>query len=256
MQVKILNQKPQIKSKNPSFKAEIYYLNESPFYNKLASLRGIFEVGNRNNKEWLIEEAALIKPKAFTRIARNCVAFSIINPETKNLNMYHLSPEYQTMSRIELIPYIIFNQAKELKKNSSLKLEGLVTAGDYGRQARKDEAILLNTIIKTFKIISKKLGMDYSVIAGRKNGDTEINIISDAVENSHYINIYPYNMTNHLDIINLYKKRILSLNDNFYISEENITDKLLKNISQKPQRALIKLVNSGNEIFTHSKPFI
>lgn len=189
MQVRSLNQN-NIYQKPLSFNARICYVDKSTFYTMRKGLIGCFEVGDVGNSEWLIEEAAFKRPSAFTLEAYNCVVGSIFNPETQLVNMFHLSPYKKTMSRLNQVIEIIYEQAKSLKDKSEVKLEGLVTGGDGRKVGNNDDRKLLEAIKKAFENISKSQGMNYSVIAGRKNGQSHVNVISDAAKNTHYVYSY------------------------------------------------------------------
>jgi len=189
MQVEKISQS-YIPKKETSFKAKICYVDNKTFQALLKQLPDCFEVGRITNKDWLIDEAAVKKKKAHTLGTYNCVVGSIFNPETKLVNMFHLSPLGKTMSNLGRVCDSIIIQAEELKGNSGAILEGFISGGNAKGLSTSSETTLLDMVLQTFVSISKKVGMDFSVLAGRENGCSSIDIISDAAANAHYINYF------------------------------------------------------------------
>lgn len=224
---------------SPSFKANIYLVAKSAFKDTLEKLPDAFEVGRTNNSDWLISEAAVNKVSAFTQDVYNCVFGSIFNPETRRVNLFHLSPYEKTMSDIQKVMAQVIEQAKELKGSSKCRLEGLLMGGNppkkdgviasimhevrqkagtsvYDKSDRQTywDVELLKSMKKAFSEISEKLGMDYSVIADRKFPCCA-SVISDASKNTHYVyigNAYPP-VRVVSDLKDLYKTRIISPKD-------------------------------------------
>lgn len=188
MQIKNVNQNSSY-PKTPSFGENIIYLaDKSSFWRHVKQFPDSFEVGRISNKIWTLEEAAIKKPFAFTWEASNCVIPSIINSETKLTNLYHISPHEENIRNLGQIRKTLVKQALELKDGSAEKLEGFINAGNSSAMPGSPwNWKLLNTIMDIFKEISETIGMDYSVIAGRKNGSGYSSVISDAKTNTQSV---------------------------------------------------------------------
>lgn len=232
MQIKNLNENYRITSDSPSFKAKIRFVNEKYFNSLRKKLLQPYEVGKITNEDWLIEEAAVKKQSAFTLEACNCVVGSIFNPETKLVNMLHLSPYVENMSRINEVKDIIFEQAKNLKDKSKINLEGFITGGNSSKiRGSFYNVKLLEEILDTFRNIAKNLGMDYSVIAGRENGLSSVNVLSDATKNVHfvYVNTPREEIRNITNLMGAYERKLLSPKDTIILANQNVT-KIFNNI--------------------------
>lgn len=229
-----------ISNKSPSFRANIKIVNGDKFKAVLKSLPDSFQVGRITNAEWVISEAAINKPSAFTLEVCNCVGGSIFNPETQMTSMFHLSPYRSNMINLKGIQEEIFRQAKFLKGKSSSNLQGLLFGGESfpnedfldvvsknieqgifksQKYSYKDYQMawdiqLLNALKDVFSGISKKLGMDYTAIVGRKGGSC-VDVISDAQENTHYLHVRNASppILSVSDFVDNYKTRIISPKD-------------------------------------------
>jgi len=228
MQINVLNQRP-ITKKQPSFKAIIHYVNRPRFYEILQQLPDCFEVGNKYNKDWTIEEGAVKKASAFTLKTCNCLVGSIINPETKLGNFFHISPYEKNINRIDEIKDIIFEQARMLKDNSKQKLEGLILGGECKRISDKGDRKLKETFITAFEKIKKELEMDYSIISGRTNATYWLDIISDATKNAHYVNVQqkrPFEIKNLEELEQVFETKILSPKDSIKLYDGEIVKEI------------------------------
>lgn len=181
---------------SPSFRANIYYVNDNYFRHLAKKFRDIPEAAGTytgtstlHPYEYLVENAVIEKPQAITLDARNCVVAVFINPVRKLLNMYHLSPYETTMSKLEETQNTIFEQAKKLKADTKENLQGIIKAGDFFTKKNVDLAsiALLNAIKNTASDIAKKIGMDTTTIAGRKEVGIGVSVFSDALQNTHNI---------------------------------------------------------------------
>ena len=222
-QSQIIQKKP-IKT---SFKADIRYVKPDTFNAMMNVYPCKFRVWNHGLTEWVLGQSAIKKPIAYTEQVCNCVTGSIINPETRLLNMFHLSPYETNMANLKEIKERIIEQAKILKAGSSKNLEGLLLGGDSPQLEIYEQAGLLKTVLEAFKTISKDFGMDYSVIAGRKNKFSYINLLSDARNNVHYINVNSFksNVNNATDLSRYYEIKHLSDKDTLFIRNKNSTEK-------------------------------
>lgn len=215
-------------NKSPSFKADIYSVNTKYFEQIQAKYPKIPEAGStlfQGSREWLIENAVIGKPQAITHRASDCSLVSIINPQTKQLNMYHLSPYERTMSRLEKIGDTIFEQAKKLQGNFDVELEGLMLGSDskalYGEDA--DSFRLQEFMKKTLEAISQKIGMATTIITGKKDSATNVSLISDAVKNTHYVLARPVRPSLG-EFFNDFETKIFSPKDTFLINVDEIRD--------------------------------
>lgn len=179
----------------PSFKSKVYYMGENCFNHLVKKFPNVPEAAGTYTGssilypyEWLIENAVIEKPRAITLDARNCVVAVFINPVRKLLNMYHLSPYEGTMSRLQEIQNTIFEQAKKLKADTKENLQGLIMAGDFFTKENVDlcSVALLDVVKNTASNIAEKIGMDTTIIAGRKN-TLGVSVFSDALRNKHNI---------------------------------------------------------------------
>lgn len=236
MKIADLNQTQimQKRSQKTSFKANINYVRPDTFHAMLATFPRSFRVWNHGLCEWTIDQSAVRKPVAFTEGVCNCVTGSIINPETKLLNMFHLSPYESNLSNLKEIKEGLIEQAIILKNGRKKPLEGLLLGGDSPQMKEGEEAGLLKTVLEAFEYISKYFGMDYSVIAGRKNKFSHLNLLSDARNGIHYVNVNSSNsvVNNATDLSRYYEIKLLSDKDNLFIRNKNATDKFRKLIEE------------------------
>ncbi len=228
---------------SPSFKANILLVNKKVFQNTLDQLPDAFQVGDSKNLDWVISEAAVNKVCAYTKDVYNCVLGSIFNPETRRVNLFHLSPYEKTMPDIQKVMAQVIEQAKQLKGNSKVRLEGLLMGGNPPKKEGMISSIwqeiqksvgtsvyegsekqtywdvqLVKAAKETFAEIAERFGMDYTVITGRKS-PCFLNIISDAGTNTHYVNVgnaFPP-VRSASDLASFYKTRIISPKDNINI---------------------------------------
>lgn len=228
---------------SPSFKANIYLVSKKAFQNTLEQLPDAFQVGDSKNLDWVISEAAVNKVCAYTKDVYNCVLGSIFNPETKRVNLFHLSPYEKTMPNVQKVMVQVIEQAKQLKGNSKGKLQGLLMGGNPPKKEGMIASIrqeiqkslgtsvyegserqtywdvqLVKAAKEAFAEIAARFGMDYTVITGRKS-PCFLNIISDASKNTHYVNVgnafLP--VRSESDLASFYKTRIISPKDNIGI---------------------------------------
>lgn len=206
-------------NQQPNFKSNIVIVNKPTFDNLLESTKArAFEVGRVYHKDFLIKEAAVAKPLSFTLEAYNCIIGTIINKETKLANMFHLSPYPKTMSDIQNVVSSIYQHAKKLKGLSHANLEGLILAGNgSNNQCQKDKE-LMRAIMDAFSRISTDMGMDYSVITGRKYAEYGLSVMTDAQRDVNYV--FPYEFQGGIlwnpfnkKITDFYEKVSISPND-------------------------------------------
>lgn len=203
---------------SPSFKAEIRIVNDAVFDRELAKLKKSFQVGRISNKEWLIDEAAVKKPSAYTIEAYNCVVGSIINPETKKVNMFHLSPYEGNMSQLETVLDKLFVQVKKLKDDTKSSLQGFISGGSGRLVGDRNDRRLLQSILDLLKKMSDEIGLDYSVIAGRTWNEAGVNLLCDGEKNIHYLNpFYP----------SVPIKSIYDLAENYEVFSKSSVDKIV-----------------------------
>lgn len=179
--------KPQ--SKQLSFKQNIFFINnENDYYKILNTLPDAFLV---QAKECNMDEAAYMESQAISNPVNNCVCSPIINIKTRLLNMFHLDPENYSENIFNLnnVKKRIYKEAEDLKGNSQTKLEGLILGGESSQNAGYNDNLLLTEIKNVHANISEKIGMEYSVIAGRKNGTISTSIASDARTGTHILHI-------------------------------------------------------------------
>jgi len=233
MQINFSNQTP-VQNNKTSFKAKIKFVDKKTFNALLKTMPDSFEVGKVTNKHWTIEEAALVKPSAFTLEAYNCVVGSIFNPKTKLTNMFHISPYEEDIIKIDEIADNIFKQAKILKGNSKTKLEGFICGGESFECSEPDERLLLNIIHEIFDKISRKLGMNYSTISGRTY-DSNLNLISDAQKNTHFVYLdHPRfkSITNRYQLDVSHDKKMLSPKDSIILTNKDGIEKEYKELKK------------------------
>lgn len=222
----------RINMQNKSFKARIL-IDKDLFKLAVKNLPDRFEVGNRYNSKYIIEEAAIKRPSAFTYNAANCVIFSFFNPEIKLGNKYHLSSCKDNMSKTEEIAQTIYEQAISLKGESKINLEGLIWGGDSKATSQSEDDIkLVKIIIDTANRISKEIGMDCSIITGRKDKNSCVSIASNAINNTHYVYLRILNPDKQIQdvpaLLNSYETGIISPKDTLIIPD-SITKENYKN---------------------------
>ena len=186
--------------KQPSFKATIRYVSGIDFKRILRQLPYAFEAGDCEN--YTMYTSVVKKPSAFTTGAFNCVIGTIFNPETKLTNMFHLAPS-KNYYNIDSIKNELFRQATELKGDSSVNLEGFLTGGNAYMSLGSWDMAFVQAIKDIFSDISKKIGMDCTMITERFDNYIGVNVISNARVNTHYVNV----TRSYADIVpdNLYK---------------------------------------------------
>lgn len=210
-------------NKKPSpFTARIHYVDIEVFKDLLKKENKPFEVGSVHNSDWVINEGAFKKTVAFTRGAFNCVVGSIFNPETKLMNMFHLSPYQKTMRDIENTKAIIIAQARELKGDSKANLEGFLLGGDSQISVSRWDLELVRNIKDTFSKIADEIGMDYTTISERLAMYTSVSVISDAEKNSHfvYVDAPKRELRNLRDLDLNFKTKIISPKDEVIINSK------------------------------------
>jgi len=176
MQINNCYNQAQVRKKEPYFKATIYYVDGATFEEKQKLLVDCYEVGNPIRSDFTIEEAAVNKSSAYTLSARDCVVSSIFNPETKKVNQNHLAPYQKTILSIDEVAETMFAHTQQLLGNSKIRLEGFLTAGE-GYMRTDEDLKLFQMFENNFKKVSNILGMDYSVIAQRRDGQTQVDLI-------------------------------------------------------------------------------
>lgn len=191
MQLNSYNSNNKIHSQT-SFKAEIHIVDKARFDKELSHLKECFEVGRKTNKNWGIEEAAVEKPTAVTFDAYNCVVGAIVNPETQRLNMFHLSPYEKNMSQLNVILDKIFAQVIKLKASTDVNLQGFICGANSTEKGVTSSSNLLNSVMCLFRKMSDEVGLDYSIIAGRRNFCSGVNLLTDAKKNIHFLNPFDY----------------------------------------------------------------
>lgn len=209
--------------KRPSFKADIFFVDGHTFNRKLKELSGIFHVSGII--DGVIEQAAVKKESAYTKGIRVCTSCITINPEKMLLNMEHLSPKGKTLPNINEVKSTIFKQAKDLKGETKRNLQGLILGSDGStmQELFPLSISLRQELCLVFDKISKNLGMDFSVIAGRINPYTKMNVISDSVRNAHYIWVQGLNSTSMQEVAKNYKTRLISPKDRVFFNNIDCT---------------------------------
>lgn len=210
--------------KSPSFKANIFFVDGQTFNRKLKELSGVFHVSGLI--DGVIEQAAVKKESAYTKGIRVCTSCITINPEKMLLNMEHLSPKGKTLPNIDEVKNTIFNQAKDLKGETNRNLQGLILGSDGNNMQDLFplSISLREELCLVFNKISKNLGMDFSVIAGRLNPYTKMNVISDSVRNAHYIWVQGLNSTSMQEVAKNYKTKIISPKDKVFFNNLDCTN--------------------------------
>lgn len=238
----------------PSFNAEIYCLDNKAFKKVLDKIMPYAnEVGSLKTRRYVLDEASLNSPANFTFHACECMLVSIFNTEKKLNNMYHLKPSESNINSIKGIKNAIFEQARTFKGNSNKPLEGFVSGGDcsdfnhgYNFSDFRDE------ILDVMDKISKKVGMNYSVISGRRFGDINENLISDATKNTHYLNVEGLgdNPNNIKDLKVFFDKKKISPTDSIIISGIDVTDFFIDKTSQEISTSKLQSALSFFKKFT------
>jgi len=210
----------------PTFKSRIEILEDMAFSQAKSQACDFAKYGNFNEQINYTMSGAVIKTKrAFTEQIRNCTYSSIINPKTKELNSYHLSPYEENLSKLKEIREAMLEQAFELRANSKSNLEGLITGANYSLFPTKDSHNLYKWIRGTFEEISQKIGMTFSDISGRKDIGTEIGVISDAEKNTHSLNLNPlwFDIKTPADVNNYFETKNIAKKDKLFLYQQNIT---------------------------------
>jgi hypothetical protein len=181
--------------KQPAFEADINLVSKARFNEiitqKIIEKSNPFEVGNIHNQDWTISQAAFKKPLAYTAGVYNCIAGSILNPETGLVNMFHLSPYKKTLAELEETRKIIIEQTKALKENTKSNLEGIIVGSNSSQIIETSyEKTLYKAIKELFNEMADNIGMNYSKFLGRKSGYYGINLMTDGITKRHYLNIY------------------------------------------------------------------
>ena len=227
MQINNCYNQAQVRKKEPYFKATIYYVDGATFEEKQKLLVDCYEVGNPIRSDFTIEEAAVNKSSAYTLSARDCVVSSIFNPETKKVNQNHLAPYQKTILSIDEVAETMFAHTQQLLGNSKIRLEGFLTAGE-GYMRTDEDLKLFQMFENNFKKVSNILGMDYSVIAQRRDGQTQVDLISDAVADAHYVYVKDNegkNLIENLsDFMDAFVIKILSPKDKLVIMGKDVTE--------------------------------
>ncbi|MEI8377462.1 MAG: hypothetical protein WCF95_02890 [bacterium] len=218
--------------KEPSFAGTIKLVSRNGFdWLRFHGIQDCFIVSGGDIPKFNMTEAAFKKPAALTRKAFNCVAGSIFNPDTKLTNMFHLNPYKPNIEKLSEIQDAIFNQAEALFKESNTRLEGFLGATDgLGEGMSEQSRKLFGAIKVTFDKIADNFGMDYSMIAQRKNCGAGISIISDARINTHYIcaETTKSHVQNLNDLMDNFYTRILSPKDNIIIGDKDVSEEFRK----------------------------
>ncbi|MDD3435766.1 MAG: hypothetical protein PHC64_01290 [Candidatus Gastranaerophilales bacterium] len=217
--------------KNPSFNADIRLVRSGGEFLTIAKGLRSVEVCRVTNKFFNIEEAAVMQRAAYTLRVFDCLAGSIINPETCLLNMFHLSPYENTMPRLEKVLGTIYRQAERLKGKTKTPLEGFIAGGDNSSDSKR----LFEGIKNIFDEIAKDLGMDYSIIALRKFS-FGVDLASDARTGTHYLHLKPcyckepeWLKQNAYNYLGKYRRIVISPSDTLFgIDGDDISAKYKK----------------------------
>lgn len=235
MRITGINQNNSTRQK-PSFKAKIYCLDEDTLNYLLKKSPSAYKVSDLYSSYYHLDKAAVNQPLSFTPDVCNCVAGSIFNTETKLGNLFHLNPYEENLFSVYQIRQSLIEQAEKLKAGCNKKLEGAIFGGDDIKLTGEDDNFL--EIVKNiFNEISDFFGMEYSVIGGR-NQKTNIKILSDAVNNTHYVNFKRYvnksevDIDNVDDLINTFESKIISPKDTFIIKGKDATEEFKNKTAQ------------------------
>lgn len=214
--------------KDASFKASICFVDRRTFYNIKRDLNKPFWVGGII--DGVIKQAAIKQKNAYTTGDIVCTVGSLFNTDSKLVNMFHLSPKGNTLPNIQQVKEIIFLQAKNLKDFSSKKLQGLLLGSDANHLPDKypKSISLREEILSVFNKISKDLGMDFSVIMGRLNPYTQMNLISDPVKNTHYIWVKGLNSNSVSEVAKNYEIKRISSEDRVFFNGKDCTEEFVK----------------------------
>lgn len=214
--------------KDTSFKADICFVNRRTFYKLKKELNKPFWVGGLI--DGVIKQAAVKAKNAYTTGDIVCTVGSLFNTDSKLVNMFHLSPKGKTLPHIQEVKEIIFSQAKNLRDCSSKNLQGLLLGSDANHLPDKypKSISLREEILSVFNKISKDLGMDFSVIMGRLNPYTQMNLISDPVKNTQYIWIKGLNSNSVSEVAKNYEIKRISPRDRVFFNGQDCTEEFVR----------------------------
>lgn len=212
---------------NTSFKANICFVDKRTFLNIKKNLNQPFWVGGLI--DGVIKQAAVKQKNAYTTGDIVCTVGSLFNTDSKLVNMFHLSPKGKTLPHIQEVKEIIFSQAKNLKNLSKKNLQGLLLGSDGNRMLDKYHlsVSLREEIISVFNKISKDLGMDFSIIMGRLDPYTQMNLISDPVKNTHYIWVKGINSNSVSEVASNYEIKRISPKDRVFFNGKDCTEEFV-----------------------------
>lgn len=180
----------------------------------------------------------ILRPSIRTDDAYDCIISTIMNTKAKLLNMSHLMPISKFNQ--DNVEYQTYKEALCLYNKEPSKMEGLILGGkskwNFPCKDYIKSPVLFKKTLRVFDKISKDFGLDYSIFALQKfsfiyGGSNRTNVVSDAVNNTHYILAdclmdESYFIETPKDLFRHYGVIKLAENDTVKIGDRDVTEEL------------------------------